>query len=40
MFPNPQADNRVDDVVAPATRAYDLGVRQVIEPSSDQLTSG
>src|SRR6476661_1203313 len=29
LFPNPQAVNRVDDVVAQATRAYDLGVRQV-----------
>ena len=29
LFPNPQAINRVDDVVAQATRAYDLGVRQV-----------
>jgi hypothetical protein len=26
LFPNPQAVNRVDDVVAQATRAYDLGV--------------
>ena len=26
---NPQAPNRVDDAVAQATRAYDLGVRQV-----------
>jgi len=29
LFPNPQAINRVDDVVAQATRAYDLGVPQV-----------
>jgi F420-dependent oxidoreductase-like protein len=29
MFANPQATNRVDDVVAQATRAYDLGVRQI-----------
>ena len=29
LFPNPQAMNHVDDVVAQATRAYDLGVRQV-----------
>jgi F420-dependent oxidoreductase-like protein len=29
LFPNPQAINRVDDVVAQAARAYDLGVRQV-----------
>jgi F420-dependent oxidoreductase-like protein len=29
LFPNPQAINRVDDVVAQAKRAYDLGVRQV-----------
>jgi F420-dependent oxidoreductase-like protein len=29
MFPNPQAVNRIDDVVAQASRAYDLGVRQV-----------
>lgn len=29
LFPNPQAVNRVDDVVSQATRAYDLGVRQV-----------
>jgi len=29
MFPNPQAANRVDDVVAQASRAYRLGVRQV-----------
>ena len=29
MFPNPRASNRVDDVVAQAARAYDLGVRQV-----------
>jgi F420-dependent oxidoreductase-like protein len=29
LFPNPQAANRVDDVVAQATRAYELGVRQV-----------
>lgn len=29
LFPNPQATNRVDDVVAQAARAYDLGVRQV-----------
>jgi F420-dependent oxidoreductase-like protein len=29
LFPNPQAINRVDDVVAQASRAYDLGVRQV-----------
>ena len=29
LFPNPQAINRVDDVVAQATRAYELGVRQV-----------
>jgi F420-dependent oxidoreductase-like protein len=28
LFPNPQAINRVDDVVAQATRAYDFGVRQ------------
>src|SRR5688500_1610061 len=29
LFPNPQAVNRVDDVVAQATRAYHLGVQQV-----------
>jgi F420-dependent oxidoreductase-like protein len=29
LFPNPQAINRVDDVVAQAGRASDLGVRQV-----------
>jgi alkanesulfonate monooxygenase SsuD/methylene tetrahydromethanopterin reductase-like flavin-dependent oxidoreductase (luciferase family) len=29
LFADPQAMNRVDDVVAQATRAYDLGVRQV-----------
>jgi F420-dependent oxidoreductase-like protein len=29
LFPNPRAINRVDDVVAQATRAHDLGVRQV-----------
>jgi hypothetical protein len=29
LFPNPQAINVVDDVVAQASRAYDLGVRQV-----------
>jgi F420-dependent oxidoreductase-like protein len=29
LFPSPQAVNVVDDVVAQATRAYDLGVRQV-----------
>ena len=29
LFPNPRASNRVDDVVAQAARAYDLGVRQV-----------
>src|ERR1700752_3225556 len=29
LFPNPPAMNRVDDVVAQAPRAYDLGVRQV-----------
>jgi F420-dependent oxidoreductase-like protein len=29
LFPNPRAANRVDDVVAQATRAYDLGVRQI-----------
>jgi F420-dependent oxidoreductase-like protein len=29
LFPNPQATNVVDDVVAQASRAYDLGVRQV-----------
>ncbi|WP_101952256.1 LLM class F420-dependent oxidoreductase [Mycobacterium sp. 3519A] len=29
LFPNPQAPNRVDEVVAQATRAHDLGVRQV-----------
>jgi F420-dependent oxidoreductase-like protein len=29
LFPNPQADNLVDDVVAQARRAYDVGVRQV-----------
>ncbi len=29
LFPNPQAVNVVDDVVAQASRAYDLGVRQV-----------
>src|SRR6476646_1373113 len=29
LFPNPQADNVVDDVVAQARRSYDLGVRQV-----------
>jgi F420-dependent oxidoreductase-like protein len=29
LFPNPQSINRVDDVVAQASRAYELGVRQV-----------
>ncbi|MGY4649741.1 alkanesulfonate monooxygenase SsuD/methylene tetrahydromethanopterin reductase-like flavin-dependent oxidoreductase (luciferase family) [Mycobacterium sp. URHB0021] len=29
LFPNPQAINAIDDVVAQAYRAYDLGVRQV-----------
>jgi F420-dependent oxidoreductase-like protein len=29
LFPNPQATNRVDDVVTQATRAYGIGVRQV-----------
>jgi alkanesulfonate monooxygenase SsuD/methylene tetrahydromethanopterin reductase-like flavin-dependent oxidoreductase (luciferase family) len=29
LFPNPQAINVVDDVVAQASRAYHLGVRQV-----------
>lgn len=29
LFPNPQARNRVDDAVAQAARAYELGVRQV-----------
>lgn len=29
LFPNPQAINVVDDVVAQARRAYDLGVRQI-----------
>ncbi len=29
LFPNPRAINVVDDVVAQASRAYDLGVRQV-----------
>jgi F420-dependent oxidoreductase-like protein len=29
LFPNPQAINRVDEVVAQARRAYDLGVRQI-----------
>jgi F420-dependent oxidoreductase-like protein len=29
LFPNPQAMNHVDDIVAQATRAYDIGVRQV-----------
>jgi F420-dependent oxidoreductase-like protein len=29
LFPNPQAVNVVDDVVAQASRAYDLGVSQV-----------
>ena len=29
LFPNPQAGNVVDDVVAQATRAHDLGLRQV-----------
>jgi F420-dependent oxidoreductase-like protein len=29
LFPNPQASNVVDDVVAQAARAYELGVRQV-----------
>jgi F420-dependent oxidoreductase-like protein len=29
LFPNPHAANRVDDMVAQASRAYDLGVRQV-----------
>ena len=29
LFPNPQAINRVDDVVAQAKCAYDPGVRQV-----------
>jgi F420-dependent oxidoreductase-like protein len=29
LFPNPRAINRVDEVVAQARRAYDVGVRQV-----------
>jgi hypothetical protein len=29
LFPNPRSSNLVDDVVAQASRAYDLGVRQV-----------
>src|SRR5262245_47986096 len=29
LFPDPQATNRVDDAVAQAARAYELGVRQV-----------
>jgi len=29
LFPNPQANNVVDDVVAQAARAHELGVRQV-----------
>jgi F420-dependent oxidoreductase-like protein len=29
LFPNPRSSNLVDDVVAQANRAYDLGVRQV-----------
>src|SRR3954451_20781752 len=29
LFPNPQAPNRVDEAIAQAHRAYDLGVRQV-----------
>src|SRR3954470_14761897 len=29
LFPNPHSSNLVDDVVAQANRAYDLGVRQV-----------
>jgi alkanesulfonate monooxygenase SsuD/methylene tetrahydromethanopterin reductase-like flavin-dependent oxidoreductase (luciferase family) len=29
LFPNPQAPNRVDEAIAQARRAYDLGVRQV-----------
>jgi F420-dependent oxidoreductase-like protein len=29
LFPDPQANNLVDDMVAQASRAYDLGVRQV-----------
>jgi F420-dependent oxidoreductase-like protein len=29
LFPNPQAPNRVDDAIAQAARAYDLGVRHV-----------
>src|SRR5690242_20910439 len=29
LFSNPQAINHVDDIVAQAARAYDLGVRQV-----------
>jgi F420-dependent oxidoreductase-like protein len=29
LFPNPQAVNAVDDVIAQATRAHELGVRQV-----------
>jgi hypothetical protein len=29
LFPDPQAINVVDDVVAQASRPYDLGVRQV-----------
>jgi F420-dependent oxidoreductase-like protein len=29
LFPNPQADNVVEDVVAQARRAHDLGVRQI-----------
>jgi F420-dependent oxidoreductase-like protein len=29
LFANPHAPNRVDDVIAQATRAYELGVRQI-----------
>jgi F420-dependent oxidoreductase-like protein len=29
LFPNPQAPNLVDDVIGQASRAYELGVRQV-----------
>src|SRR5690242_9758477 len=29
LHPNPQAINRIDDVVAQATRAYHIGVQQV-----------
>jgi F420-dependent oxidoreductase-like protein len=37
LFPNPQAINAVDDAVAQASRAYDLGVRQVwVGQTNDQ----